>query len=324
MKCTNKILLILLSASVFLAGCGSNKLGLPYTADSNISSFRMVNFESTKSTADSFAHDLCVADSDVNVSALDIDVGTAAALFDVNSKNTIYAKNINEKFYPASLTKVMTAIVALKYGQSDMILTASTNSTDISYDAQAVKIKAGDTMTLDQALHLLLIYSANDVANLIAEGVGGSMENFVNMMNEEALNIGATNTHFSNPHGLSDDNHYTTPYDLYLIMNEATKFELFNEIIHTAEYETVYYDAAGNEKKFSCQSTNLFLQGTRSAPSGITVIGGKTGTTNAAGHCLVLLSKDIRSNPYISIVMKAESREELYDYMTSLLGLIGN
>ena len=103
-------------------------------------------------------------------------------------------------------------------------------------------------MTLDQALHILLMYSANDAAMLIAENIGGSVDHFVEMMNEEAQRLGATNTSFANPHGLSDDNHYTSAYDLYLIFNEAIKYDSFNEIIHMTSYQTAYYDKDGKAK----------------------------------------------------------------------------
>ena len=134
----------------------------------------------------------------------------------------------------------MTALVAMENGSGDMLLTASENVTKLESGAQTCGIKEGDQMTLNQALHLLLINSANDAAVLIAEGIAGSIEGFSEMMNAEALNLGATNTHFVNPHGLSDDNHYTTVYDMYLITNAAIQYDRFNEIIHMKEYQTVY------------------------------------------------------------------------------------
>ncbi|MCR5502842.1 MAG: serine hydrolase [Lachnospiraceae bacterium] len=294
---------------------------MPYTADSPISSFRIVDKENEIRSATGFAEDLCVVDSDITPEELGLSDHTSAGLFDLNAKNTIYAKNIHETLNPASLTKVMTAVIALENGQPDDLLTASENVKITEEGAQMIGLKPGDTMTLDQALHLLLIYSANDVAVLIAEGVGGSVDEFVNMMNEEAHAIGATNTHFSNPHGLTDENHYTTPYDLYLIMNDAIRYELFNEIIHMRDYQTVYHTKDGKEKEANVETTNYYLSGNTKAPSGITVIGGKTGTTNAAGHCLILLSRDTGSNPYISIIMKSGSRDDLYSYMTKLLEL---
>ena len=327
MKCTSnkmkQLSAICLTAAFLLTGCGQSQYDMPYTADSEVSSFRIVNVEEERGVAVPFASDLCVVNEDILADDLEI-TASSAGLFDINNKNTIYAKNVHEKLYPASLTKIMTALVALKHGSSDMTLTATANVKILESGASVCGIKEGDQMTLDQALHLLLINSANDAAIMIAEGIAGSVEAFADMMNEEALALGATNTHFVNPHGLSDDNHYTTAYDMYLIMNEAVNYGLFNEIIHMDSYSTVYTDKNGASKEISVNSTNYFIQGTTQAPDGITVLGGKTGTTNAAGHCLILLSRDSSGNPYISVIMRADSRDELYEQMTDLLGEIIN
>ena len=113
--------------------------------------------------------------------------------------------------------------------------------------------------------------------------------------------------------------HYTTVYDLYLIFNEALKYETINEIIQMNSYQTVYYDKNGKEKKFDKQTTNLFIRGDYQAPADVTVIGGKTGTTSAAGHCLMLLARNVNGAPYIAVVMGVPSTEELYMDMIALL-----
>lgn len=325
MKCTNKpFFTLIIIGALLLTGCSGAKYSMPYTADSDISSFSMVNSERISSTADSFANKLCVVDGDVNASSISLTPSAAAGLFDVSGRDVIYAKDIHKRLYPASLTKIMTAIVAMKNGNPDMMLTASSNVKITESGAQVIGLNKGDTLTLAQALNILLIYSANDVAVLVAEGIAGSEEAFVEMMNKEAMAIGATNTHFMNAHGLNNDEHYSTPYDMYLIMNEATQFEMFNEIIHTPEYTTTYYTGEGNQKEVSIKSTNMYINGTIDMPSGVTVIGGKTGTTSAAGHCLIMLSRDTKSNPFISVVMKSDNRDDLYAYMTSLLKQITN
>ena len=334
MKCTNskkrslfsyrKVIAAVLITVFICTGCGSAQYSMPYTVSSEVSSFRIVNLEENMGVADPFAENLCVAASDVSVDAVDMSKASSAGLFDINNSNTIYAKNIHEKLYPASLTKVMTALVAMKYGSTDMVLTASANVRIQESGAQVCGIKEGDQMTLNQALHLLLINSANDAAVVIAEGIAGSVEAFAEMMNEEALALGATNTHFVNPHGLPDDNHFSTAYDQYLIMNAAINYSLFNEIIQMDSYTTVYHDDDGNEKEVSVNSTNFYIQGMAQAPGGITVLGGKTGTTNAAGHCLILLSRDSSSKPYISIILRAEDKDSLYGQMTDLLDEINN
>ena len=142
----------------------------------------------------------------------------------------------------------MTALVALENASLDQVLTATSAVNITESGAQLCGLKPGDTMTLDQALLILLVYSANDVAMLIAENIGGTTDHFIEMMNEEAKRLGATNTQFMNPHGLTQDGHYTTAYDLYLIFNEAIKYETFNEIIHMTNYQTTYYYSRSHHK----------------------------------------------------------------------------
>lgn len=315
------IFCLLAVMSWVLSGCGSLAYDMPYSADSNISSFNVISGQDL-GMARPFSAALCVVTEDVS-EGTDADVSKAASalLFSLDDKRVIYAKNVHATMNPASLTKVMTALVVLKYGSMDQKLTA-TNAVNISESGAVLcGLKAGDTMTMDQALRILLVYSANDAAMLIAENTGGTVDRFVEMMNEEAARIGATNTHFANPHGLTDPNHYTTAYDLYLIFNEAIKYEAFNEIIHMASYQTVYYDRDGKEKVFDKSTTNQFLKvgSDYSAPASVTVIGGKTGTTRAAGHCLILLVRDVNGAPYIAVTMGVPSTQELYVTMADLL-----
>lgn len=324
MKCTNKkktIWCLTLSIAFTLTGCGSSKYTMPYESNKQVSSFQLVQTDNAQ-TAEPFAADLCVVDEDISDSNVTISEVGAAALFDLNQLNTLYAENANKQMHPASLTKIMTALVALKYGSPDQVLTASENVIITEPGAQLCGLKPGDTMTLGQALHILLIYSANDVAIMIAEGVGGSVEDFVEMMNAEAQAIGATNCQFKNPNGLTEDGHYVTVYDLYLIFDEALKYDLFNEIIQMPSYSTTYTTMDGTEKTLEIGTTNQFIKGTYDSPDKVTIIGGKTGTTNAAGHCLILLARDNSGNPYISIILDSETTDDLYVQMTELFQII--
>jgi len=305
-------------------GCGSLSYDMAYNPDSEISSFNVIA-KQKPGIASSFAEELCIVTQDVtDDEQVDMTEASSAVLFDINNHEVLYSKNAHERLYPASLTKVMTALVALKYGTSDQVLTATDTVNITESGAQLCGLESGDTMTLSQALNVLLIYSANDVAMLIAENIGGTPDNFLVVMNEEARALGATNSNFTNPHGLTDENHYTTAYDLYLIFNEAIKYETFREIIHMTSYQTTYYDKDGNPKELSFETTNLFLRGYYQSPDNITVIGGKTGTTNAAGHCLLLLSKDTKGASYISIILRSSTRDILYAEMTDLLDEIKN
>lgn len=322
MKCINKCLAFILSTAVLIntAGCGEANIPFAYNPDYDVSSFRVVN-ENSFVVADAFASDLCVVNGDINVNDAKVDMSeaTAAGLFDVNNNSVMYAKNVHERLAPASLTKLMTAVVALKYGNPDDVITVTDSVNITESGAVLCGLKEGDRLTLNQALHALLIKSANDAAIAVAEHIAGSVEKFADMMNEEAKAIGATNSHFVNPHGLTADNHYVTAYDLYLIFHEALRYELVSETIRMTTYETVYTDKSGNNKQFSFSNTNQYLTGTSKAPEQVSVIGGKTGTTNAAGNCLILLAKDTAGNPYIAVILRAKERTVMYTEMTDLL-----
>lgn len=332
MKCTNRkktgiyrgvALLCTATLLLLLPGCGGKEIPLAYDLNSEVSSFR-ISDESTGTVADSFAADLCVVTEDVGTDSAGVDTSqlTAAGLFDLNNREVLYARNIHERLNPASLTKLMTAVVALKYGNTEDTITVTQDAMITESGATLCGLEVGDQLTLNQALHALLIASANDAAAAIAVHIGGSLEHFAEMMNEEALSLGATNSHFVNPHGLTADNHYVTAYDMYLIFNEALQYDLINEIIHMTSYETVYMDSEGNSKTLSFNTTNRYLTGGYKAPEQVTVIGGKTGTTSAAGSCLILLARNTAGNPYISVILKASGRDVLYEQMTQLLNVI--
>jgi D-alanyl-D-alanine carboxypeptidase (penicillin-binding protein 5/6) len=310
---------VLTVITMSLTGCGTKAYSFEYDMNRNNSSFSVASTETGK-TVEGFASDLCVTNSDVTEGTdVDMSQATAAGLFDIASGEVMYAKNIHEKLNPASLTKVMTALCALKYGNLDDVLTASANVKITESGAVLLGLSEGDTMTMEQALHALLLKSANDVAVMIAEHIGGSVEGFAAIMNEEAKSIGATNSHFVNPNGLTDPNHYTTAYDLYLIMNEAVKYDKFIEIIHTSTYKSVYHDKNGSEKTIDLSTTNAYIKSEIGTPDNVTVIGGKTGTTIAAGSCLIIYARDNSGNPYISIVMQSVDRTTMYIEMTDLL-----
>mgnify|MGYP000557905175 FL=1 len=222
--------------------------------------------------------------------------------------------------YPASTTKILTAYLALKYGNLDDVLTVSSDAVNTLMSGSSIcGLKPGDQLTLDQALYGLMLCSGNDAANVIAEYISGSTDKFAELMNKEAQALGATSSHFVNPHGLPDDNHYTTAYDLYLIFNAAIKDDRFVNYISTKKYTTSYTDASGAQVDQVWVNTNGYLKGTYDMPENVTVIGGKTGTTEAAGSCLVLYSENQDKKPYISIVLKGNSKKELYTLMTELL-----
>ncbi|SFK60047.1 D-alanyl-D-alanine carboxypeptidase [Lachnospiraceae bacterium KH1T2] len=326
MKCTSKIRLTsaICAVSVLLSGCAGKSYSYAFDIDNSKSAF---SFETSDKNdiVKSFASNFAVVSGDV-ISGDEVSTGAdsyaSAILVNADTNEVLFSKNANAKLYPASMTKVMTAIVAVENGNMDQVLTADEECVMTEPDVQKIGLKSGDKMTLDQALHFLLIYSANDVAVMIAKNIGGTTDEFINMMNKKAVELGATNTNFVNPNGLHDENHYTSCYDMYLMFNEAIKSDIITQIINQQTYSTEYTHGDGSTASFSCTNTNRFLKGLIYAPTNITVIGGKTGTTLAAGACLVMLSKDSKGSSYISCVMKGNNIDATYGKTNKMLELI--
>lgn len=302
---------------VSLCGCGKKNLASEYP---QIGVNDKLFENSSAGQIKGFADDLCVASGNIIPEGMN-ELQTSAGLFSLDTKEVIYANNIYEKMYPASITKVLTALVFLQNYKGDYteVLTAGESVEIRESGIQSCGFKEGDKIPIDVALNGLLVYSGNDAGNLIAEYVAGSVDNFCVMMNETARKLGATGSNFTNPHGLSDENHYTTAYDLYLIINEAMKYDKFAELVSVKEYEGSYTKASGEEKKVTWASTNLYFTGDKEIPENINIIGGKTGTTSAAGSCLILWSENMAKKKFVSIVLKAENKALLYDEMSQLL-----
>jgi D-alanyl-D-alanine carboxypeptidase (penicillin-binding protein 5/6) len=254
----------------------------------------------------------------------DSQVAEAAGVFNLNTQEITYAQNIFERLYPASTTKILTAYIIIKYCNLDDMVTVSDNAVAQTVDSSVCNLKAGDVISVRDLLYGLLLASGNDAAVALAEYYAGSAENFADVMNHEALSLGASASHFVNPNGLPDEDHYTTVYDMYLIFKEAIQYTDFVEIIQTASYTATYSDASGNEVNNVWNNTNRYINHKKEAPSGFTVIGGKSGTTGAAGYCLVLYSRNEAGEDIVSIVFKADGISNLYLLMNQILAGYAN
>ncbi len=273
----------------------------------------------------SMASRLCVGDNNVDNAGVSLRSDSEhAALFSLDDHSVLYAKGMYEKIYPASITKIMTAILALKYGNMDDTVTINWQDVSLEPGSQVVGFQIGDKVKMSELLHGLLIHSGNDCAQAIARHVAGSMDKFVEMMNEEADELGCTGTHFMNPTGLHNENHYTTVYDIYLMLNEAITNDTFVNVMQVGVYDLQYENAAGSEKHVTLDATDHYLTGETDPPKNVTVLGGKTGTTDAAGNCLAIESQNAYGQPYISIVVGAKTKDALYTDMNSLLSLINS
>ncbi len=263
MKCTDKQRKLrfaaLAAAGILLfSGCGAKTYELEHPYDvygTSIHYEQPLAFDESLVSAQRpslagsipfFAQELCISENETTASAtLDASAAEAAGVFHLDEKTVPYAKNIYEKLYPASTTKILTAYVALKHADLTDTVTVSEQAANQAGDSSVCGLHAGDRLTLRQLLYGLLLESGNDAADAIAQHVSGSAESFAALMNEEAAALGATHSHFTNPHGLHDEEHYTCVYDLYLLLNAALQYEEFETITHTAKYTASYQDAAG-------------------------------------------------------------------------------
>jgi D-alanyl-D-alanine carboxypeptidase (penicillin-binding protein 5/6) len=223
----------------------------------------------------------------------------SAIVMDSSKEEIVYAKNPYLRRPPASTTKLMTAIIVLENANLSDVVTISRNASRVSpHRAGLIK---GDQITVEQLLYAALVNSANDAAVALSEAVAGSEKRFVAMMNMKARSIGALNTRFANSSGLPAAGQYTTAYDLARIMNYALRYQKLKEIIGTR----VVKISTENGNSFSLRNTNMLLWSEEN------VIGGKTGYTRKAMHCLVCAAE--RGNEIVIIaILGSQSRKHLW------------
>ncbi len=208
----------------------------------------------------------------------------AAILIDNKTNRVLYDKNANERMFPASTTKIMTAILVLENCDLDETVTASYDALmSIPEGYVTAEIQGEEQFTVEQLLEMLLVHSANDAANVLAEYVGGSIKSFISMMNTKVNELGLTNTHFTNPYGLQEDTHYTTAYDLAKIMQYCIQNDDFRRIAGSVSCSIPATNKSGVRSYTS--TDQLILSDSPNYYSYVTV--GKTGFTTEAGRCLV-------------------------------------
>lgn len=312
------LMLVILAVSV--SGCIQN----PFQITNSYESYYAKEEEAETDNLEGMAADLAVLDAESQNTPGYQSSNYAELLINDSTNEVMKSYRCFERVYPASVTKIMTALLVLENGNLDDEITLD-HDIELNEDgAVATTLSKGDTLTVNEAFHGLVVKSANDCAVILAEYIAGSEEKFVEMMNERARELGATHTHFANSHGLHDDNHYTTAYDLYLIFKEVVKHDAYLETASKKDYTMTYVTADDREVGEYMQSTDEFLLNTYSVPNGVTLLGGKTGTTSMAKSCLILLTENEAGERFFSVVMGAATHEDLYNSMTKLLENIVN
>lgn len=224
-----------------------------------------------------------------------------AVLINCSTGQILFEKNAHTPFYPASITKVMTALLTVENcNLTDVVAFSRTATTNLESGAVTISLTEGDQLTVKDSLYALLLKSANEVANGLAEHMGGSIDNFANMMNVRAAQLGCTGTHFVNPNGLNNAAHLTTPYDMALIARAAYANPVLSQISTTTAYQMPATKLSG-AKTITMGHKMLYSTDSRYYPG---MIGGKTGYTSKAGNTLVTcVERDgVR---LVAVVMKA-------------------
>ncbi len=234
-------------------------------------------------------------------------------LVDPETDFILYEQNAYTKAYPASITKVMTAVLvleAIERGELalDQVITAERSAwTDLDWTSSNQNIQAGEEMTVKDLLYCLMVASANEASNILAVAVSGSIDAFLDDMNARAVQLGCTGTHFMNPHGMPHEEHYTTAYDLYLIAQHALTFPLFREMASCDEY---YVEATNLSDQRHFYNTNGLLSNKKYSGYYYEYCTGiKTGTTDAAGHCL-LSSAEKNGQTLICVMLGCENPKD--------------
>lgn len=233
----------------------------------------------------------------------------AAVLIDAKTGVLLYEKNKDEKMYPASITKILTALIILENANLKDTIKASYNAIyNIGPGGSNMGLKENEEISLEDALYGILLKSANEACMVAAEHISGNVEKFVDLMNKRAKKIGAINSNFANPHGYHDNNHYTTAYDIALIMQEAIKNKEFVKYISTDKHHIPKTNLSDERILFN---SNKLIQ--KDTPYYYEYcIGGKTGFTNQAGNTIVSYAKK-DGMELICVILKSKGKESYND-----------
>lgn len=323
-KIINIVLAGLLTA-ITLCGCKkeTGTLANPYQIVENENA--VLYGDTPLSYSDGFSKNIAVVGKDaVNSEGSENIKSEAALLIDATTGDVIFQKNAHKREYPASTTKILTSLVAIKYGDTSAVRTVGEEVIINEDNVILCDFRQGDLISFDVAIHAALMKSGNDAAAFLALFAADNLTDFAELMNKEAKTLGATESHFVNPHGLYNDNHYTTAYDLYLIFNEAIKYGKFVEALSCRQFDGSFSRKTEyGDYMIGCSytNTNQYVSGSLPTPEGITVLGGKAGYTEVARRSYVMLA-EANDHKYIIITMKAESNNDMYRDLSELLNKI--
>ena len=231
-----------------------------------------------------------------------------AVLMEANTGAVLYNKDMNRRMHPASITKIMTALLAVENCNMNEVMTTSYNAVySLPYNTSHIALDKGEQLTVQQGLYALGIESANDAANVIAEHISGTTQDFGLLMTQRANQLGAVNTNFTNPHGLPENDHYTTAYDMALITAQAIKTEGLTKFFSTNRYDMGTTNLRSENRQF--WNANNFINGYDRVEG---LVMSKTGWTEEAKHTLVTVAQrgDLT---LIAVVMSSDHKQDKFD-----------
>ena len=270
-----------------------------------------------------FSEDICVIDGAKHFDETRI-LANYAGLFNETDHKVLYQKGATEKLYPASMTKMMTALLVAEHCEdlTEMVTVTEEALQNLPENSSIAGLQAGERYTVSDLLYALLVPSGNDAANVLAIHVSGSVEAFVALMNERAKELGMLGTHFVNPNGLHDKNHYTTVYDLYLLMRAFVQYPKLCDAASSKEASGAALQPDGSYALRTWRSTNSFLLGYVEMSEDLSLRAAKTGYTQQAGRCMAVYVNDSEGKDYFAVIGSAASYDVLYQEVNNLLSII--
>lgn len=313
---------LLITTNILIFSSCSKKLNNAY----DFSTRKAFLYEENKiRNATAFSNKLFIPSPDTNELAQRVTVDTYLLASENGDSSSIHKyKSAYTKRSIASLTKIITFLTVInECDDLEREVVVSANSVNLGVHSSMAGLKRGDTVKIIDLLYGLMLPSGNDCAIALAENVGNSVSDFVVLMNRYAEKLGCSHSHFTNPHGLDDEFHYSTAFDMYLFLREANKNELFRKIIGTNEYTITVRDETGNTRDILLKQTNKYITGEVTPNENILIIGGKTGSTEKAGKCLAIISKNKTNNEeFYSVVLYSSTDQTVYRNMQYLLACI--
>jgi D-alanyl-D-alanine carboxypeptidase len=246
-------------------------------------------------------------------------VGESAIVIDIDSGETLYEKNATTERYPASITKIMTALVVLENRElSDKIHYKYEALCSIESGSSAAYIQADEVLTVEQSLYIMMLHSANDVAHGLAYDVGGNLEGFSKLMNQKAVELGCEKTHFVNASGLTAKDHYTTAADMAKIAKAAYENKTLRKIMGTEKY-VIPATNKNKDMRTWVNGNRMIREGTKYYNTAC--LGGKTGYTIAAGGTLVTYAK-IKDHVVACVILKSQNSATAYEDSAKLYNFV--